>query len=633
MPDDPIRMPPVDIGAGMGAGDRLLLRFLTCGSVDDGKSTLIGHLLYNADVVMGDQLETLKAESRRFGTTGDDIDFSLLLDGLEDERQQRITIDVAYRYFSTPRRSFIVADSPGHEQYTRNMATGASSADLAVLLVDARKGVLPQTRRHSLICSLFGIRHVVLAVNKLDLLGFDREVFDKIATDYAQFAADLGFASLVTIPLSARHGDNLTERSARTPWYQGPSLLEHLETIDVTEDAAGQPFRFPVQWVNRPNHEFRGFSGTVAAGEVAPGDPVQVMGSSRASRVKEIVTFDGPLARASAGDAVTLTLEDEIDVSRGDMLVHPQSPCEFADQFAAHLVWMKEDALVPGRSYWLKSGTRIVSASVTGLKHRIDVNTGAHAAARTLELNEIGYCNIATGTPLAFDPYKKSRATGGFILIDRMTQETAAAGVIDFALRRATNIHWQELAVGPRQRAELNGHQPAILWFTGLSGAGKSTIANRLEQKLLAIGVHTMLLDGDNIRHGLNRDLGFTDADRVENIRRVGDVAKLMGDAGLIVICAFISPFRADRQMAREIAGSHAFVEVFVDTPIGECIRRDPKGLYAKAQAGAIPNFTGIDSAYEPPQNPEIRLETIDADPDMLADRIVTELRRRAVLT
>jgi bifunctional enzyme CysN/CysC len=625
MPDDPIRVPI--------ASDRSLLRFLTCGSVDDGKSTLIGHLLYNADVVMGDQLEALKAESRRFGTTGDDIDFSLLLDGLEDERQQRITIDVAYRYFSTPRRSFIVADSPGHEQYTRNMATGASGADLAVLLIDARKGVLPQTRRHSLICSLFGIRHIVLAVNKLDLVGFDREVFDKIATDYAQFAADLGFASLVMIPLSARHGDNLTERSERTPWYQGPSLLEHLETIDVSESSADQAFRFPVQWVNRPNHEFRGFSGTVAAGEVVPGDPIQVMGSSRASRVKEIVTFDGTLPRASAGDAVTLTLEDEIDVSRGDLLVHPRAPAEFADPFAAHLVWMKEDALVPGRSYWLKNGTRMVSASVTGLKHRIDIETGTHVAARTLELNEIGYCNIATSVPVAFDSYKTSRETGGFILIDRMTQETAAAGVIDFALRRATNIHWQDLAIGPKQRSELNGHQPAVLWFTGLSGAGKSTIANRLEQKLLAIGCHTMLLDGDNVRHALNRDLGFTDTDRVENIRRVGEVAKLMGDAGLIVICAFISPFRADRQMAREIAGSHAFMEVFIDTPIGECIRRDPKGLYAKAQAGAIPNFTGIDSVYEAPEKPEIRLLTVDTDPDTLADQVLAELRRCEILT
>ena len=632
MPDDPIRIPPAEIGAEAGAGDRTLLRFLTCGSVDDGKSTLIGHLLYAADSVMGDQLEALRTESRRFGTTGDDIDFSLLLDGLEDERQQRITIDVAYRYFSTPRRSFIVADSPGHEQYTRNMATGASGADLAVLLIDARKGVLPQTRRHSLICSLFGIRHVVLAVNKLDLVGFDREVFDKIATDYAAFAADLGFASLVMIPLSARRGDNLTERSPHTPWYQGPSLLEHLETVDVSADAASQPLRFPVQWVNRPNQEFRGFSGTIVSGTVAPGDPIRVMGSARASRVKEIVTFDGTLARAASGDAVTLTLEDEIDIARGDMLVHPQDPCEFADQFAAHLLWMKEDPLVPGRSYWLKSATRTVSASVTTLKHRVDINTGAHEAARTLELNGIGYCNIATSTPLAFDPYRTCRDTGGFILIDRMTQETAAAGVIDFALRRATNIHWQPLAVGPAQRAELNGHRPAILWFTGLSGAGKSTIANRLEQKLLALGAHTMLLDGDNVRHGLNRDLGFTDADRVENIRRVGEVARLMGDAGLIVICAFISPFRADRQLAREIAGSHRFIEVFVDTPIGECIRRDPKGLYAKAQAGTIPNFTGIDSPYEPPENPELRLETTAGDPDALAEHVLAELRRRAVL-
>jgi bifunctional enzyme CysN/CysC len=628
MPDDRIRMP----AAGGNVGDKSLLRFLTCGSVDDGKSTLIGRLLYNTDAVMGDQLEALKAESRRFGTTGDDIDFSLLLDGLEDERQQRITIDVAYRYFSTPRRSFIVADSPGHEQYTRNMATGASTADLAILLIDARKGVLPQTRRHSLICSLFGIRHIVLAVNKLDLVGFDREVFDKIATDYAHFAADLGFASPVMIPLSARHGDNITERSPRTPWYRGPSLIEHLETVDVGLPEDAQPFRFPVQWVNRPNQEFRGFSGTVVAGSVMPGDPVQVMGASRASRVKEIVTFDGTQARASAGDAVTLTLEDEIDVSRGDLLVHPHAPAEHADQFAAHLVWMKDDAMVPGRSYWLKIGTRTVSATVTALKHRIDVDSGAHVAARTLGLNEIGFCNIAASVPLAFDPYKKSRETGGFILIDRLTQETAAAGVIDFALRRATNIHWQDITVSPKQRAELKGHEPAVLWFTGLSGAGKSTIANRLEQKLLALGCHTMMLDGDNVRHALNRDLGFTDTDRVENIRRVGEVTKLMTDAGIIVICAFISPFRADRQMAREISEPYAFIEVFVDTPIAECIRRDPKGLYAKAQAGAIPNFTGIDSAYEPPENPEIRLATVDHDPDGLADQLIAELRRRQIL-
>jgi bifunctional enzyme CysN/CysC len=615
-----------------GASDKSLLRFLTCGSVDDGKSTLIGRLLYNADVVMGDQLAVLEQESRRFGTTGEDIDFSLLLDGLEDERQQRITIDVAYRYFSTARRSFIVADSPGHEQYTRNMATGASSADLAVLLVDARKGVLAQTRRHSLICSLFGIRHVVLAVNKLDLVGFERAVFDRITANYARFSGDLGFASLMAIPLSARFGDNLTERSARTPWYGGPALLDYLESVDLTDEPQEQPFRFPVQWVNRPNADFRGFAGTVAGGAVAPGDLVQVMGAAHSSRVKEIATFDGPLARASMGDAVTLTLEDEIDVSRGDLLVNPAAPAEFADQFAAHLVWMKDEALVPGRSYWLKIGTRTASATVTALKHRIDVDSGAHVAARTLGINEIGFCNVATSVPVAFDAYAKNRDTGGFILIDRLTQETAAAGVIAFALRRATNIHWHESSISPQQRADLKGHQPAVLWFTGLSGAGKSTIANLLEQKLLAIGCHTMLLDGDNVRHGLNRDLGFTDTDRVENIRRVGEVARLMSDAGLIVICAFISPFRADRQMAREIAAPQPFLEVFVDTPIAECIRRDPKGLYAKAQAGAIPNFTGIDSAYEPPERAEVRLTTIDRDAEALADHLVEELRRRAVL-
>ena len=609
-----------------------LLRFLTCGSVDDGKSTLIGRLLYGADAVMSDQLTALREESRRFGTNGEDIDFSLLLDGLEDERQQRITIDVAYRYFSTARRSYIVADCPGHEQYTRDMATGASTADLAVLLVDARKGVLPQTRRHSLICSLFGVRHVVLAVNKLDLVGFDRAAFEAIEADYRRFAAGLGFASLATIPLSARDGDNLTERSARTPWYDGPSLLDYLDGVETADVAAQQAFRFPVQWVSRPNSDFRGFAGTVASGTVAPGDPVMAMGTARATRVREIVTFDGALPLATAGDAVTLTLDDEIDISRGDLLVSPAAPAEFADQFAAHLVWMKDEALVPGRAYWLKLGARTVSATVTALKHRIDIDSGAHIAARTLAINEIGFCNLATSVPVAFDPYARNRDTGGFILIDRLTQETAAAGVVAFALRRATNVHWHESAVSADQRAALKGHRPSVLWFTGLSGAGKSTIANLLEQKLLALGCHTMLLDGDNVRHGLNRDLGFTDTDRVENIRRVGEVARLMSDAGLIVICAFISPFRADRQMAREIALPHSFLEVFIDTPIAECIRRDPKGLYAKAQAGAIPNFTGIDSAYEPPEQADIRLATLDHDAERLADQLVEELRRRAVL-
>jgi bifunctional enzyme CysN/CysC len=609
-----------------------LLRLLTCGSVDDGKSTLIGRLLYDCDLIMADQIAALAQESRRFGTTGGDLDFSLLLDGLEDEREQRITIDVAYRYFSTGRRSFIVADTPGHEQYTRNMATGASTADLALLLVDARKGVLAQTRRHSRICALFGVGHVVLAVNKLDLVGFERAVFDRIAADYAGFAADLGFASLAAIPLSARYGDNLAERSARMPWYEGPSLLDYLESVEVGEAPGDRPLRFPVQWVNRPNSDFRGFAGTVAAGSLATGDRVLVMGGARSSRIKQIVSFDGLLACAAAGDAVTLTLEDEIDVARGDLLVDPRAPAEFADQFAAHLVWMKEEALVPGRSYWLKLGTRTVSATVTALKHRIDVDSGAHVAARTLEINEIGFCNLATSVPVAFDPYANSRDTGGFILIDRQTQETACAGVIAFALRRAGNVHRHEPAVSAPQRANLKGHQPAVLWLTGLSGAGKSTIANLLEQKLSEIGCHTMLLDGDNVRHGLNRDLGFTDTDRVENIRRVGEVARLMGDAGLIVICALISPFRADRQMAREVAGPHAFVEVFVDTPIAECIKRDPKGLYAKAGTGAIPNFTGIDSTYEAPHNPDIRLATIGHDPETLAQELVEELRRRAIL-
>jgi len=624
MPDDAIARPV--------AAERGLLRFLTCGSVDDGKSTLIGRLLFNAELVLADQMEALERESKRFGTTGNDIDFSLLLDGLEDERQQRITIDVAYRFFATPRRSFIVADTPGHEQYTRNMVTGASTADLAVLLVDARKGVLTQTRRHSLICSLLGIRHVALAVNKLDLVGYDRAVFERIAEDYAGMAAGLGFASLTMIPISARQGDNITAPSPNMPWYEGPSLLEYLESVDVEDTAVARPFRFPVQWINRPNLDFRGFAGTLASGSVMPGDPVVVMGSGRQSRIKEIVTFDGRLPRASAGDAVTLTLEDEIDISRGDLLVAPQTRAEFADQFAATLVWMKEESLIPGRSYWLKLGTRTVAATVTTIKHRIDVDTGAHLAAHTLGSNEIGFCNISTATPVAFDPYDANRETGGFILIDRFTQETAAAGMVAFALRRASNIHWQDSTVTPGQRAQLKGQQAAVLWFTGLSGAGKSTIANRVEQKLAALGCHTMLLDGDNVRHGLNRDLGFTDADRVENIRRVAEAARLMAEAGLVAICAFISPFRADRQMARDIAAPHPFIEVFVDTPIEECMRRDPKGLYAKARSGAIPNFTGIDSPYEAPDAPEVRLLTVDADAEALSDRLIEELRQRQIL-
>jgi bifunctional enzyme CysN/CysC len=612
--------------------DKSLLRFLTCGSVDDGKSTLIGRLLYDAEAILSDQLATLERESRRFGTTGDDIDLALLLDGLEDERQQGITIDVAYRFFATRRRSFIVADTPGHEQYTRNMATGASTADLALLLVDARKGILVQTKRHSLICSLLGIRHIVLAVNKLDLVGFDQAVFDDIASTYKQFAAELGFASLQIIPISARYGDNVSATSTRMPWYRGPSLLDHLETVDTGDSHGSAAFRFPVQWVNRPNLDFRGAAGTVVGGSIGRGDPVLVMGSGIETRVKSIVTYDGEIERAEPGDAVTLTFTDDIDIGRGDLLVAPRARAEFADQFAAHIVWMKEDRLVPGRSYWLKLGTRTVPATVTALKHRIDIDTSQHVAARTLGLNEIGFCNLATTTPVAFDPYSASRDTGAFILIDRFTNETAGAGMIDFALRRASNIHLQAMAVSPDERAGLKGQQPAVLWFTGLSGAGKSTIANLVEQKLLGLGCHTMLLDGDNVRHGLNRDLGFTDTDRVENIRRLGEVAKLMGDAGLIVICAFISPFRADRQMAREIAAPHSFIEVFIDTPIEECIRRDPKGLYAKAQAGDIPNFTGIDSPYEPPLNPEARLPTVGQEPAGLADMLLGMLRQREII-
>jgi bifunctional enzyme CysN/CysC len=608
-----------------------LLRFLTCGSVDDGKSTLIGRLLYDCSLVLDDQLATLERDSRRFGTNGADVDFSLLLDGLEDERQQRITIDVAYRFFATPERAFAVADTPGHEQYTRNMATGASTCELAVILVDARKGVLPQTKRHAFISSLLGIRHMVLAVNKMDLVGFDERCFEEIATHFSAFAAGLGNLSVRVIPIAARSGDNVTRRSSRMPWYDGPTLLEHLHSVDVTGGGA-RPFRFPVQWVNRPNGEFRGFSGTVVSGSISPGDAVLVAGSGRSARVEEIVTFDGLVDYAAEGDAVTLTLDSEIDIARGDLLADPHDPPECVDQFAAHVIWLCEQPLVPGRSYLLKIGTRTVPATVTALKHRINVETLAHLADKTLGLNEIGFCNLSTAAPVAFDPYAANRDTGAFILIDRFTNETAGAGMIAFGLRRASNIHWQALTVGRGQRAALKEQAPAVLWLTGLSGAGKSTIADIVEKKLLAAGRHTMLLDGDNVRHGLNRDLGFTDADRVENIRRVGEVARLMAEAGLIVICSFISPFRAERRMVRELAAPTAFLEIFVDTPIDECIRRDPKGLYAKAKAGRIENFTGLDSGYEPPDAPEIRIATVGATPEAAAEYILDELRRREII-
>ena len=603
-----------------------LLRFLTCGSVDDGKSTLIGRLLHDSKLVFDDQLSTLAKDSARHGTTGDHIDFALLVDGLEAEREQGITIDVAYRFFTTPKRSFIVADTPGHEQYTRNMATGASKADLAVILIDARKGVLVQTRRHTLICSLLGLRHLVVAINKIDLMAYQQDVFAKIAAEYQSFAQALGFASIVAIPISARFGDNITTLSDQTPWYHGPALLDYLETIEVEADITAKPFRFPVQWVNRPDLDFRGYAGTVVAGAIRAGDAVVVAGSGQLSRVKQILTYEGPQAEATAGDAITLTLTDNIDVARGDLLVPPGSRPELSDQFAAHLIWMSEQALMPGRSYLARIGTQTTPVSITGIKYRIDVNTREHLAAHTLGLNDIGLCNLATPRPVAFDPYDQNRATGSFIVIDRLTNHTVGAGMIAFGLRRGTNIHRQRELIGKAERSELKHHRPAILWFTGLSGAGKSTIANIVEQKLHAAGCHTMLLDGDNVRHGLNRDLGFTEACRVENIRRAGEVAKLMLDAGLIVVCSFISPYRAEREMVRALVAEHEFIEVFVDTPIEECERRDPKGLYAKARAGKIKNFTGYDAPYEAPTDPEIHLHTVGQPADQLAQQVVTKL-------
>ncbi|MGA2639236.1 sulfate adenylyltransferase subunit CysN [Methylocella sp.] len=608
------------------------LRLITCGSVDDGKSTLIGRLLYEQSLILDDQLAALERDSKRHGTDGDNIDFALLVDGLEAEREQGITIDVAYRYVSTPRRSFIIADTPGHEQYTRNMATAASSADLAILLVDARKGLLTQTCRHAAIVSLIGIKHVVLAVNKIDLTGFDQAGFDKIVADFTAFAAPLGFKSITPIPISARHGDNVSEKSANTPWHRGPALLAFLEQVDVEEDQSGKPFRFPVQWVNRPHLDFRGFAGTIASGTVRPGDEIVVAASGKSSRVARVVTADGDVERASAGEAVTLTLADELDIARGDVLSDPKNRPEVADQFAAHLIWMSEEKLLPGRSYLLKSGSRTVPAAITELKHRLDVNTLGEMAARTLSLNEVGLCNLATTVPIAFDPYTGNHATGSFILIDRATNATAAAGLISFGLRRATNIHLQGLNVAKTDRARLNNQKPAALWFTGLSGSGKSTIANLVESRLYAHGARTTLLDGDNIRHGLNKDLGFTEVDRVENIRRVGEVAKLMTEAGLIVLCSFISPFRADRQLVRDMLDEGEFIEIFVDTPLEDCIARDPKGLYKKAIAGEIKNFTGIDQPYESPMNPEIVVARDGQTAAQAAAAIVAELARRGII-
>ena len=621
------------LGSYLAAQEKkTLLRFLTCGSVDDGKSTLIGRLLYDSKLLFEDHLAALEKDSRKHGTTGDDIDFALLVDGLEAEREQGITIDVAYRFFATDKRKFIVADTPGHEQYTRNMATGASNSELAVILVDARKGVLTQTRRHAYIASLLGIRHVVLAVNKIDLVGFDETIFSEINEDFAAFSEKLGFVSLLPIPISARFGDNVIAKSASTPWYRGPALLEHLESIDVESTLGDLPFRMPVQWVNRPNLDFRGFSGTIVSGRVKPGDAVVVAKSGRTSRIGRVVTQDGDLGEAHPGEAVTLTLADEIDISRGDLLSAPAARPEVSDQFAAHVLWMAEEEMLPGRPYLLKIGTATVPASVTELKHKVDVNTLDHLAGKTLALNEVGYANISTSQPIAFDPYTENRDTGGFILIDRFTNATIAAGMIDFGLRRATNVHWQALDVNKVLRAESKGQKPAVLWFTGLSGSGKSTIANLVERTLFAQGRHTYLLDGDNVRHGLNRDLGFTDVDRVENIRRVAEAAKLFADAGLIVLVSFISPFRSERNLARELLAAGEFIEIFVDTPLDVCIARDPKGLYAKAQHGEIKHFTGIDSPYEAPETAELTLKTVGHDPAALAEEIVAYLRKAQIV-
>jgi bifunctional enzyme CysN/CysC len=614
------------------AGPPPTLRLITCGSVDDGKSTLIGRLLYEQSLIFDDHLAALERDSKRHGTDGDNIDFALLVDGLEAEREQGITIDVAYRYVSTPRRSFIIADTPGHEQYTRNMATAASSANLAILLVDARKGLLTQTCRHAAIVALLGIKHVVLAVNKIDLTGFDEKGFKKIVANFKAFAAPLEFNSITPIPISARHGDNVSANSANTPWHRGPALLDFLESVDVEEDQSGKPFRFPAQWVNRPHLDFRGFAGTIASGTIRAGDEIVVSRSGKSSRVARIVTAEGDRASASAGEAVTLTLTDEFDIARGDLLCDPKDRPEVSDQFAAHLIWMSEDKLLPGRSYLLKSASRTVPVTITGLKHRVDVNTLGELPARTLGLNEVGFCNLATTTPIAFDAYKGNRTTGSFILIDRATNATAAAGVISHGLRRATNVHLQGLNVAKVDRARLNNQKPAVLWFTGLSGSGKSTIANLVESRLYAHGARTILLDGDNIRHGLNKDLGFTEVDRVENIRRVGEVAKLMTEAGLIALCCFISPFAAEREMVRELLEKDEFIEIFVDAPIEDCIARDPKGLYKKAIAGEIKNFTGIDQPYERPQSPELIVGRDGETAAQAAARITAFLVGRAFI-
>ncbi|WP_354039428.1 sulfate adenylyltransferase subunit CysN [Devosia sp. UYZn731] len=606
--------------------DKSLLRFLTCGSVDDGKSTLIGRLLYDSQLILDDQLASLKKESRN-RTTGDEgIDFSLLVDGLTAEREQGITIDVAYRFFSTDKRKFIVADTPGHEQYTRNMATGASNAELALVLIDARKGVLTQTRRHSFILSLIGVKHVVLVINKIDLVDYDQAVFDRIDAEYRAFAAPLGFKTLAAIPVSALRGDNMLAQSKHTPWYSGPSLVPYLETIDVSEDLSAQPMRFPVQWVNRPNLDFRGFSGTVASGRVAVGDDLLIAASRKPAKVARIVTMDGDLTSALAGQAVTLVLDREVDISRGDVLTHPGETPEFSNQFQARVVWMSEESAFPGRSYLLKIGSQTVPATITDLKFRTNVNTLEQTAATKLDLNEVGTLTIATDKPIAFDAYASNALTGGFILIDRLSNATLGAGTIEFGLRRAQNLTYQSFDVNREVRGTMKGQTPQVVWFTGLSGSGKSSIANLIEKRLTAEGRHAYILDGDNVRHGLNKDLGFTEAARVENVRRVAEVARLMADAGLVVLVSFISPFAKERQLAREIAGDIPFTEIYVDTPLEVCEARDPKGLYARARAGEIKNFTGIDSPFEPPKTPDIVLHGAISTPEELAEQLYAKL-------
>jgi len=606
---------------------KTMLRFITCGSVDDGKSTLIGRLLYDSKMIFEDQLEALQADSKRVGTQGGEIDFALLVDGLAAEREQGITIDVAYRFFATEKRKFIVADTPGHEQYTRNMVTGASTADLAVILIDARKGILTQTRRHSYLAHLIGIRNIVLAVNKMDLVGYDQAVFDKIVADYAEFAQSIGISAFTPIPISGFKGDNITARSDNTPWYQGPTLMAHLESVEVdATTAAAKPFRMPVQWVNRPNLDFRGFAGLIASGSVKPGDAVRVLPSGKTSTISRIVTLDGDLDEAIAGQSVTLCFADEIDCSRGDVIAVADNPPEVSSQFEATIVWMDDEAMLPGRPYWLKIGTQSVSATVQAPKYVVNVNTMEHLAAKTLDLNAIGVAELATDKPITFEPYADNRTLGGFILIDKISNRTVAAGMLHFSLRRAQNVHWQATDIGREAHAALKNQLPRILWFTGLSGSGKSTIANEVEKRLALMNRHTFLLDGDNIRHGLNKDLGFTEADRIENIRRVGEVAKLMADAGLIVLTAFISPFRAEREMVREMLPDGEFIEIFVDTPLEVAEARDVKGLYKKARSGSLKNFTGIDSPYEAPTAPEIRVNTVEMTPEEAAEHIIRKI-------